>query len=97
MSRSKFENGDSYYDITRKIEEFLDLHCELDSKQEKEDNLQELLLYTMSYPEYMNYYENLRESMEENIRTNYMVFGEDPEFLTVCSDWLAAFENESGV
>ncbi len=42
----------------------------------------------MAYPEYMNCYENLRESMKENISTNYMVVGEDPEFLTVCTGWL---------
>jgi hypothetical protein len=54
MSRHLFENGASYYDITRKIEAFLDRHCELDSKQTQEENLCELLLYTMEYPEYMN-------------------------------------------
>ena len=38
MSRSKFENGISFYEITRKIEEFIDRHNDLDSKQEKEEN-----------------------------------------------------------
>lgn len=93
MSSSKFENGVSYYDITRKIEEFLDRHPDLDSKQEKEENLRDLLLYTMEYPEYMDYYDELRETMLENIRTNYETVGEDPEFLTACSDWLSVFSD----
>jgi hypothetical protein len=91
MSRSKFENGLSYYEITRRIEEYIDLHWDLESKQEKMDNLRELLLYTMEYPEYMNYYDAMRESIEENIRDNYLPLGCDPEFQTVCSDWLALF------
>ena len=91
MSRSKFENGTSYYEITRKIESYIDIHDLLDSKQEKEDNLRELLLYTMEYPEYMNYYDTMRESIEENIRDNYLPLGSDPEFLTVCDDWLGMF------
>ena len=91
MSRHRFENGASYYEITRRIEEFVDRHVELDSKQEKEDNLREMLLYTMEYPEYMEYYDELRETLVENIRTNYEPIGEDPEFLTVCSDWLELF------
>lgn len=94
MSRSKFENGASYYEITRKIEEYIDTHDDLYSKQEKMDNLRKLLLYTMEYPEYMNYYDQMRESIEENIRDNYLPLGCDPEFLTVCSDWLAMFGGE---
>ena len=92
MSRSKFENGLSYYEITRKIEEFADYHAELTEKQEKEDNLRAMLLFTIEYPEYMNYYEELRETIMENVKTNYELIGEDPEFLTVCSDWLEMFE-----
>jgi hypothetical protein len=92
MSKSKFENGVSYYDITRKIEEFIDRHPVLDSKQEKEVNLRELLLYTMEYPEYMEYYDELRESILENIKDNYERVGEDPDFLTACSDWLEMFD-----
>ena len=92
MSRNKFENGMSYYDITRKIEEFIDRHPVLDSKQEQENNLREMLLYTMEYPEYMEYYDELRESMLENIKDNYEPMGEDPEFLTACSDWLEMFD-----
>ena len=91
MSKSKFENGVSYYDITRKIEEFTDRHSALDSKQEKEDNLKEMLMYTMEYPEYMNYYDSLREIILENVQSNYEPFGEDPEFQTVCSEWLELF------
>ena len=92
MSRNKFENGVSYYDITRKIEAFIDRHPVLDSKQEQENNLREMLLYTMEYPEYMEYYDELRESMLENIKDNYEPMGEDPEFLTACSDWLEMFD-----
>ena len=91
MSRSKFENGTSYYDITRKIDEFLDRHEVLGSKQEKEENLCALLLYTMEYPDYIHYYESMRETMLENIRDNYEPLGEDPEFLTACSDWTAMY------
>jgi hypothetical protein len=94
MSHSKFENGVSYYDITRKIEEFVDRHAELDSKQMQEENLREMLLYSMEYPEYMNYYDYMREAILENIRDNYEIVGRDSEFLTVCSDWLALFGSE---
>jgi hypothetical protein len=91
MSRSMFENGVSYYDITRKIEEYTDRHVELDSKQEQEDNLLELLLYTMEFPEYMNFYDEIRETILENIRSNYERLGKDPDFLTACSGWLEMF------
>jgi len=91
MSRAKYENGVSYYDILRKIEEFADRHMTLDSKQEKEDNLREMLLYTMECPEFINYYDELCETILENIRLNYEAVGEDPEFLTVCNDWIAMF------
>lgn len=94
MSRHRFENGASYYDITRKIEAFLDRHYELDSKQEQEENLCELLLYTMEYPEYMDYYDEMRDTMIENIKENYEPLGEDPDFLTACSDWLAMFDGD---
>ena len=94
MSRSKFENGVSYHEITRKVEEFADRHAELDSKEEQENNLRELLLYTMEFPEYMNHYDSLRETILENIRSNYEQVGNDPEFLTVCSDWLAMFADD---
>jgi len=91
MSRNKFENGVSYYDITRKIELWIDRHETLDTKQEKEDNLRELLLYTLECPEYMNYYDELRETILENIQTNYLEVGNDPEFLTVCEEWVEMF------
>lgn len=94
MSRSKFENGLSYFEITRKIEEFVDQHFILDSKQEKEVNLREMLLYTMEYPEYMKYYNELRETMLENIRDNYEQVSTDPEFLTACADWIEMFESD---
>ncbi len=91
MSHNKFENGVSYYEITRKIEEFVDRHRMLENKQEKEVNLLEMLLYTMDYPDYMNHYDSLREVMLENIRINYMEFGCDPDFLTACDDWMEMF------
>jgi hypothetical protein len=91
MSRNKFENGMSYYDITRKIELWIDRHETLDTKQEKEDNLRALLLYTLECPEYMNYYDELRETILENIQTNYLEVGNDPEFLTVCEEWVEMF------
>ncbi len=91
MSHTKFENGVSYYEITRKIEEFVDRHGMLENKQEKEVNLLEMLLYTMDYPDYMNHYDSLREVMLENIRINYMEFGCDPDFLTACDDWMEMF------
>jgi len=94
MSRDKYENGISYHDITRKIEEFTDRHLVLDSKEEKEANLCEMLLYTMEYPEYMHFYDLIRETMLENIRTNYEPVGEDPEFLTVCADWIEMFGDD---
>ncbi len=91
MSRNKFENGVSYYDITRKIELWIDRHEDLDTKQEKEDNLRELLLYTLECPEYMNYYDELRETILENIQTNYLEVGADPAFLSVCEEWVEMF------
>lgn len=94
MSRNKYENGTSYYDITRKIEMFADRHKTLDSKQEKEANLCEMIQYMMEFPEYMNYYDSLRETILENIRSNYEVVGEDPEFLTACADWIEMFVDE---
>lgn len=94
MSTTKFENGTSYYDITRKIEEFLDRHPNLDSKQEKEENLRDMILYTMEYPEYMNHYDTIRETLLENIRSNYLQLASDPELQTACIDWLEMFDNE---
>jgi hypothetical protein len=91
MSDDKFENGVSYYDITCKIEDFLDRHVNLDTKQEKEENLRQMLLYTMDYPEYLNHYNHLRETILENIQTNYLEVGGDPEFLTVCEEWVEMF------
>jgi hypothetical protein len=91
MSRNKYENGVSYYDITRKIEEFVDYHSDLDSKQEKELNLMELLLYTMEYPSYMNHYDSMRETILENIQSNYERVGNDPDFLAVCADWIEMY------
>lgn len=97
MSKSKFESGVSYYAITRKIEAFIDAHFTLDSKQEKEDNLKEMLMYTIEYPEYMNYYDSLRQAIKENIQSNYLSCWSDPEFQTVCYDWLELFgDNSSG-
>ena len=94
MSRSKFENGVSYFEITRKIEMYIDKHWELESKLEQERNLRKMFLYTMDFPEYMNYYDELRESIEENIRENYLLVGKDPEFLTICADWLTMFGDQ---
>jgi hypothetical protein len=91
MSRSKYENGVSYYDILRKIEEFADRHVNLDSKQEREDNLRDMLLYTMEYPEFINYYDEFRETILDNINSNYTPMSENPEFLSVCYDWIAMF------
>jgi hypothetical protein len=93
MSRSMFENGVSYYDITRKIEMFIDRHAALDSKQEKEENLCELLLYTMEYPDYIQYYDSIRETMLENIRDNYELCGSDPDFLAACAEWVELYGN----
>jgi hypothetical protein len=36
----------------------------------------------------------MRDTMMENIKDNYEPLGEDPEFLTACSDWLAMFDGE---
>lgn len=94
MSRNKYENGASYYEITRKIEAYIDRHFDLDSKQEQEENLRDMLLYTMDYPAYMDYYDSLREAILENIRTNYERVGADPEFLTACADWIDMFGGE---
>jgi hypothetical protein len=91
MSRNKYENGVSYYDITRKIEEFVDYHSDLDSKQEKELNLLEMLLYTMEFPVYMNHYDFLRETILDNINSNYEPLGSNPDFLAVCADWIEMF------
>ena len=97
MSKSKFENGISYYAITRKIEAFVDAHFTLDSKDEKEDNLREMLLYTIEFPEYMNYYDSLRQAIQENIQSNYLSCWSDPEFQTVCYDWLETFGDDHGL
>jgi len=91
MSRTNFENGISYYAIVHQIENFLDRHMNLDSKQEQELNLRDMILYTIDYPEFMNCYDNMRETLLENIRTNYMPFGTDPTFLTACDDWIEMF------
>jgi hypothetical protein len=91
MSKDKYENGVSYYDITREIEKFTERHLNLDSKQEQEDNLREMLLYTMEFPAYMNHYIFLRETILNNINSNYEPFGSDPEFLAVCADWIEMF------
>ena len=63
----------------------------LDSKQDKEDNLREMLLYTMEFPVYMNHYDSLRETILDNINSNYEPLGCDPEFLAVCAEWVAMF------
>jgi hypothetical protein len=91
MSQTIFENGASYYVITRKIEQFVDRHGLLDTKQEKEINLLEMLLFTMDYPDYMNHYDSLREVMLENVRKNYIEFGCDPDFLSACENWIDMF------
>ncbi len=94
MSQAKFENGTSYRDVTRKIEEFVNRHFILDSKQDKEENLREMLLYTMEFPEYMNHYDSLREAILDNIRSNYEQFGSDADFLTACENWITMFGDE---
>jgi hypothetical protein len=91
MNCSKYENGVSYYTILRKIVEFADRHVNLDSKQEREDNLHEMLLYTMGYPEFINYYDEFREAILDHINSNYQPMSENPEFLKVCADWVAMF------
>ena len=92
MSHNKFENGVSYFDITRKIEAFIDHHFTLDSKQEQEDNLCEMLMYTMEYPEYINYYDCMREAILENIQNNYLCVSEDEALIEVCNDWVDLFD-----
>jgi hypothetical protein len=93
MSRNKYENGASYYEITRKIEAFIDKHFLLDSKQEKEENLRDMLLYTMEFPEYINYYDSMREAILENIHSNYKILARNEEFLTACEEWLEMFDD----